>query len=60
MFQRTQTRALPLVNKGAELAPVQACCGICRTGVTTNIVTLALAGVTGAAAYLTRRVRRIY
>ena len=59
VLERAQTRALPLINKSAELAPVQACCGVCRTCVTTNVVTLAIAGVTGAAVYLTRGVRRI-
>ena len=59
VLKRAQTRALPLINKSAELAPVQACCGVCRACVTTNVVTLAVAGVTGAAVYLTRGVRRI-
>jgi hypothetical protein len=59
MLDRAQTRALPLLNKGADFAPVQACCGVCRTCVTTNIVTLGLAAVTGAAVYLTRGVRRL-
>ena len=59
MLERAQTRALPLVNKGAEFAPAQACCGLCRTCVTTNVLTLAVAGATGAAVYLTRGVRRI-
>jgi hypothetical protein len=59
MLERAQTRALPLLNKGADFAPVQACCGVCRTCVTTNIVTFAVAGVTGAAVYLTRGVRRM-
>ena len=59
MLERTKTRALPLVKKGAEFAPAQACCGVCRTCVTTNVVTLAVAGVAGAAVYLTRGVRRI-
>jgi hypothetical protein len=60
MLERAQTRALPIVNKGVELSPaVQACCGACRTCVTTNVLTLAIAGVTGAAVYITRGVRRI-
>jgi hypothetical protein len=60
MLERAQTRALPLVNKGADLAPLQACCGVCRTCVTTNVLTLALAGITGAAVYLTRGIRRMF
>ena len=59
MLERAQTRALPLVNKGAEFAPLQACCGVCRTCVTTNVLTLGVAAVTGAAVYLTRGMRRL-
>jgi hypothetical protein len=59
MLERAQTRALPLLNKGADFAPVQACCGVCRTCVTTNVLSLGLAAVTGAAVYLTRGVRRL-
>jgi hypothetical protein len=59
MLERAQTRALPLVNQGTEFAPVQACCGVCRTCVTTNVLTLGLAAATGAAVYLTRGVRRL-
>jgi hypothetical protein len=60
MLERAQTRALPIINKGVDLAPVQACCGVCRTCVTTNVLTLAGAAVTGAAIYATRGVRRIF
>jgi hypothetical protein len=59
MLERAQTRALPILNKGADFAPVQACCGVCRTCVTTNVLSLGLAAVTGAAVYLTRGVRRL-
>ena len=59
MLERAQSRALPIVGKGVEFAPVQACCGVCRSCVSTNILTLALAGATGAAVFLTRGVRRI-
>ena len=59
MLERAQTRALPLLNKGVEATPaVQACCGACRTCITTNIVTLAAGAVTGAALYVARLVRR--
>jgi hypothetical protein len=60
MLERAQTRALPLVNKGADLAPLQACCGVCRTCVTSNVLTLGLAAVTGAAVYLAHGVRRMF
>jgi hypothetical protein len=57
MLERAQTRALPLLNKGVDIAPAaQACCGACRTCVTTNV----LAVVSGAALYLTRFARRYF
>jgi len=59
MLERVQTRALPIIGKGVDLAPAQACCGVCRTCVTTNVLTLAVAGITGAAVYLTRGIRRL-
>jgi len=60
VLEKTQTRALPLLNKGVDLAPaVNACCGVCRTCVTTNIFTLAAAGVVAAGACLARFVQRI-
>jgi hypothetical protein len=59
MLERAQTKGLPLLNKGVELTPaVQACCGACRTCITTNLVTLAMGAVTGAAVYIARLARR--
>lgn len=59
MLERAQTKALPLLNKGVEVTPaVQACCGACRTCVTTNLVTLAMAGLSGAGLYFARLVKR--
>jgi hypothetical protein len=56
MFERAQTRALPLLNKGVDLTPtVQMCCGACRTCVTTNALTLA----GGAALYVAGLARRL-
>jgi hypothetical protein len=58
MLERAQTKALPLLNKGVEITPaVQACCGACRTCITTNILTVATGAVTGAALYLARFAR---
>jgi hypothetical protein len=49
---------LPVMNRAAEHAPMAtACCNACRTCATTNIVTLALAGVATAAAFLRRFVK---
>jgi hypothetical protein len=59
VLDRTQTRALPLLNKGVELTPaLNACCGACRTCMTTNVVTLVMAGVAGAGGYIARLMRR--
>jgi hypothetical protein len=60
MFERAQVRALPLLNKSVDLAPAtQACCGVCRTCATTNIVTMVTAAIGGAVVYLARLVRRL-
>lgn len=46
MLERAQTRALPLLNKSADVTPtLNACCGACRTCVTTNVVTVAMAAL---------------
>ncbi len=59
MFERTTRRALPVLNRAADVAPaVQACCGVCRTCVTTNVVGVAVAGAVGTAAFLRRMFRR--
>jgi hypothetical protein len=56
VLERAQTRALPLLNKGVDLTPaVNACCGACRTCMTTNLVTLGM----GAVAWLGLRAGRI-
>jgi hypothetical protein len=53
------SRALPMVNRAADVAPAaQACCGLCRTCTTTNLVGLAVAGfgaIMAAAAQLAKR-----
>ncbi|HLK39707.1 MAG TPA: hypothetical protein VKU41_23285 [Polyangiaceae bacterium] len=52
-------RALPLVTRVAETSPAaQACCGICRTCVSTNVATLALASVAALAPVARRLFRR--
>jgi hypothetical protein len=58
MLERAQTRALPLLNKGVDLTPtVGACCGACRTCLTTNVLTLGLAAVAAVALRVRRLVR---
>ena len=55
MLEKTQARTLPVLNRAVDLTPaVNACCGVCRSCVTTNIVTLAGAGLAGAAVFLRR------
>jgi hypothetical protein len=45
MLERVTVRTLPLTNRAADFAPVvPACCNVCRTCTTTNIVGLASGG----------------
>ena len=60
MLQKAMTRALPLTNRAADFAPVApACCNVCRTCTTTNLVGLGLAGVTALGAAVVAGARRI-
>jgi hypothetical protein len=44
MLERTTARALPVVNRVAEHAPMAtACCNACRTCVSSNVLGLAVA-----------------
>jgi hypothetical protein len=59
MLDRARTRALPVLNRMPDLTPAtQACCGVCRTCATTNILAAAGAALTGAAMYLSRFFKR--
>jgi hypothetical protein len=59
MLEKTTQRALPLLNRTADIAPaVQACCGACRTCVTTNVVTALFAAAVAGGAYAARLVKR--
>jgi hypothetical protein len=60
VLERTKLRALPLLDKVPDLVPAgQACCGACRTCMTTNVTGVLAAGVTGAVFYFTRYVLRL-
>ena len=60
MLERTQTRTLPLLNRAVDMAPaVNACCGACRTCVTTNVLSFGVAGAAGIAVYSRRLMRRL-
>jgi hypothetical protein len=61
MLERAQTRALPLLNKSADITPaLNACCGACRTCVTTNVLTVGMAALAGLALRGRRLVKRRY
>jgi hypothetical protein len=60
MLERTSRHALPLLGRTADVAPAaQACCGLCRSCMTTNLVGLLAAGCTAAAVVLARLAGRI-
>jgi hypothetical protein len=51
----------PITNRAAEYAPMApACCNVCRTCTTTNVVGLVLGGATVAAVGVTRFAKRIF
>lgn len=59
MFERTTARALPLVNRASEHAPMAtACCNACRACVTTNAFGLLGAGAVAVLAFFRRSARR--
>jgi hypothetical protein len=59
VFERATGRALPLLNRAADVAPAaQACCGACRTCVTTNLAGVAVAAAAGTIALLRRLLGR--
>ena len=60
MLERTKLGALPMLNRTVDAMPAaQACCGVCRTCATTNILTLAGAAAAGVAAYAVRFAGRL-
>jgi hypothetical protein len=59
MLERSSGRALPVINRAVDLAPaVQACCGACRTCVTSNVFALGATALVGLAAAARRLVTR--
>jgi len=59
MLEQAKTRSLPVLNKTVDLTPaVQACCGVCRTCLTTNVLALAGAMAAGGALYVARFFKR--
>jgi hypothetical protein len=58
--QRLSVRIAPITNRAAEYGPaVPACCNVCRTCTTTNLVGLAIGAVTVAGVAVTGFARRI-
>jgi hypothetical protein len=60
MLRRLSVRVAPLTSRAAEYAPLApACCNVCRTCTTTNVVGLVLGGATVAALGVGRFAKRI-
>ena len=58
MFERTTARALPLVNRASEHAPMAtACCNACRACVTTNVLGLLSTGAVALLALFRKSAR---
>jgi hypothetical protein len=61
MLQRLSLRVAPIANRAAEYGPaVPACCNVCRTCTTTNLVGLAIGGLTVAGLAVSRFVRHVF
>jgi hypothetical protein len=59
VLTKLSVKAAPITNRAADYGPmVPACCNVCRTCTTTNIVGLATAGVFAVFAAARRLVRR--
>jgi len=60
MLERATSRALPVLNRAAEIAPAaQACCGACRPCVTTNIFGVLAFAASALVSPLARFARRV-
>jgi hypothetical protein len=58
VLDRAKTRALPVLNRIPDVTPAaQACCGVCRTCTTTNIVTVGGAALAAAGYWIGCRLR---
>jgi hypothetical protein len=59
LLGQLRVKAAPVTNRAAEYAPMApACCNVCRTCSTTNIVGLATAGIVATFAAMQQLVRR--
>jgi hypothetical protein len=60
MLTRLSVKAAPVTTRAAEYGPaIPVCCNVCRTCTTTNIVGLALAGLTAAGVGIVGFARRL-
>jgi hypothetical protein len=60
VLARATVKALPLTNRAADFAAVApACCNVCRTCTTTNLVGLASGAVLAAAAAISSLAKRV-
>jgi hypothetical protein len=60
MLERAKMRALPVINRMPDVTQAaQACCGVCRTCTTTNIVAVGGTLVTAGALYAARLCGRL-
>jgi hypothetical protein len=59
MLERVSVRMAPIANRAAEYGPAApACCNVCRTCTTTNVVGLVVGGMTAAGVWLASVARR--
>jgi hypothetical protein len=59
VLERVTMKALPVVNRAADYAPVvPACCNACRTCTTTNVLGIATGGIVALAASVRRLFKR--
>jgi hypothetical protein len=60
MLERATVKLAPVTARTADLAPVvPACCNVCRTCTTTNMIGLGMAMVTGAGYGVARIAKRL-
>ena len=60
LLERTTTKSLPILDKAVDFAPAaQACCGVCRTCMSTNIMSAIAAGTVFVAAPVVRFAKRL-
>ena len=61
MLDKAKTLTLPVINRIPDVTPAaQACCGVCRSCATTNVMALAGGLVVAGGAYVARAGRRLF